>query len=437
MSRSTSTPVSCGHDAAPSGDSVCSHLRDRAEPWLTYVKWYTGDGLEVELLCQPCAELRRGGSSAEASPVCEACYRRCSEEVGELGSIGGQPGIRVRPEPFETTLVETALPPEIGPVADLAPAGSTWLLLDGEGRLIRFDAARPEAVRLGATSVPAEPEREPWCNHPLRRRLHASPRGDFAAVVNDFGRFGEIIDLRTGAVALALDGGDDCAETVPFSFAFAELGGRVLALHRTDWNRVDLSDPATGELLSARGPTSYGHEDKKRPEHYLDYFHGALALSPGSTRVLDDGWVWHPVGVPSVWSLERWLENPWESEDGSSWKALCDRAYYWNGALVWLDEGRVAVGGIGRDEIEIVAGARIFEVTGEKPRELLSFAGPGGAFFGDGRWLYSSDEAGLSRWDPATGERTGHLPGFRPTRHHRGARELVELVEGKLVRLML
>jgi hypothetical protein len=70
-------------------------------------------------------------------------------------------------------------------------------------------------------------------------------------------------------------------------------------------------------------------------------------------------------------------------------------------------------------------------------REINAFAGPAGAFFSDGTWLFSSDETGLSRWDLVTGERTGHLPGFHPSQHHRSARELIELRDGLLVRMSI
>ena len=128
------------------------------------------------------------------------------------------------------------------------------------------------------------------------------------------------------------------------------------------------------------------------------------------TQILDDGWVWHPVGNPVTWSLERWLsENVWESEDGPSRRDICARAYYWDKALIWLDEKRVAIGGIGDDEQEIIAGARIFDITrvgdpGPQWRhdwpwalELTAFPGPTGEFFSDGTSLYSSDARGLSR----------------------------------------
>ena len=303
------------------------------DPWLAYVKWYTGTELEIELLCRPCADARRDGTAVAVSAVCESCFRNAAEEVGDLAGIGGQPGIHTRAEPFDTTLAHTALPAAIGLVADFAPieaSRSIWLLLAEDGTLISLNADTHEWTRRGKTTVPAEPDRETWCGHALRRRLHASSRGEFAAVVNDFGRWGEVIDLRSGRTTLSLDGGDYHAETVPFSFAFAELRGRTLAIHRTAWNRLDISDPATGELLTDRGPTSYS-QNERRPQHYLDYFHGALHVSPGSTRILDDGWVWHPVGIPSTWRLEDWLENVWESEDGPSRLDFCARNYYWNG----------------------------------------------------------------------------------------------------------
>jgi hypothetical protein len=142
----------------------------------------------------------------------------------------------------------------------------------------------------------------------MKRRLHCSKRGEFAVVVNDYGRYGQVIDLRSGAVTFALDGGDYHPATVPFSFAFADMFGCVVAVHRTALNRLDVSDPSTGELLTQRSPTSY-RSGEERPEHYLDYFHGALYLSPSGAHILDDGWVWHPVGVPTVWSLNRWMSQ--------------------------------------------------------------------------------------------------------------------------------
>ncbi len=154
--------------------------------------------------------------------------------------------------------------------------------------------------------------------------------------------------------------------------------------------------------------------------------------------------------MPASWNLERWLtENVWESEDGPSRKFLCARDYYWDRAFAWIDDERVAVEGIGDDDAEMIPGARLFDVTqpgtGEDwlrsdlpmARELAVLAGPKGRFFSDGTWLFSADETGLSRWALDDGARTGHLEGFRPTHHHRGAGELVQLSDGVLLRWSL
>lgn len=215
-----------------------------------------------------------------------------------------------RAAPLDAALERTPLPPGHGAVVDLAPVleaeGSVWLLLTEGGQLVRFDADTLEAHRVAASRLAPESEHEAWANHPVKRRLHVSARGEFAAVVNDYGQRGQVVDLRSGRVTMTLEGGDYHPETVPFSLAFASSRGRTLVIHRTAWNRLDFSDPATGELLSARGPTRYA-TGQERPPHTLDYFHGALHVNPGGTRVLDDGWVWQPMGVPKIWSLERWF----------------------------------------------------------------------------------------------------------------------------------
>lgn len=442
--------LSCGHDRTPVGAPLCSHVRDCREPWLSYVKWYIGSGLESELICVPCAEAREKGLSVKAEPVCAECFEYALTEVCDFKRTGGKPEIRVRSMPFNGAVKETSIPKEFGRIVDVAPVHhderSSWLLLADSGDLFRLDASSGSSARLASARLPSEPNRHPFAGHTLTRRLHASLRGEFAAVVNDYGCYGQVMDLRSGKATLTLDGGDYHPETVPFSFAFAESQGQIVAIHRTAWNRLDISDASSGRLLTERGPTSYKHGEA-RPQHYLDYFHGRLYLSPGGTRILDDGWVWHPVGIPVVWSRERWLsENGWESEDGTTRKEVCAREYYWDHGIAWLDENRVAIGGIGDDDAEMVAGARIFDITStgragrrwrsdwQWAREITAFAGPAGKFFSDGKWLYSADKTGLSRWDLETGSRTGYLGNFQPTHHHLGARELVQLADGVLLR---
>jgi hypothetical protein len=406
--------------------------------------------LEHELLCKACSDDRGAGALVQAAHVCEPCFNHATSEVCDLVGVRGAPGILEHAKPFDGILSSSELPTAFGTIVDIAPVDgierSLWLILGGDGRLVRFDAETSDSTVVASSTLSRERGHEPFAGHALTPRLHVSSRGEFAAVVNDYGRYGQLVDLASGRVTLALDGGDYHPETVPFSFAFAEVQGRPLAIHRTAWNRLDASNPATGELVTERGPTRYERGGERSP-HYLDYFHGALRVDPTGSHVLDDGWVWHPCGRPTTWNLQRWIvENPWESEDGASKLDICARDYYWDRAAVWIDATRVAVCGIGDDEEAMVDGVRVFDISWSGnpgpawrqdwrvAHEVAAIPGPAGVFFSDGVQLFSSDATGLSRWDLATGARTGRIPAFQPTRHHRGAGELVQMVDNNLVR---
>lgn len=145
----------------------------------------------------------------------------------------------------------------------------------------------------------------------------------------DYGRRGLVLDLESGRVTMELDRGSYHPETQPFPVAFTAIGDEAILVHATAWNRLDLSDPSCGRLRSGRGTD--GRKDEPRPQHCRDYFHGRLLVSPGGRYLADDGWVWHPSGLPSVWNLDRWVRhNPFESEDGPSLLHLCQRDYYWD-----------------------------------------------------------------------------------------------------------
>jgi hypothetical protein len=78
----------------------------------------------------------------------------------------------------------------------------------------------------------------------------------------------------------------------------------------------------------------------------------------------------------------------------------------------------------------MIAGVEIFDAaTGTR---TARFAGPSGPLHSDGSRLYSSGAEGLEVWNPQTGERTGRVPGFVPTRYHRTSRQFAALKDGFL-----
>lgn len=392
---------------------------------VSQVRLLTGRALDYDVVCEDCAE---DAGSTGLIEICEGCAERIAEDAadGSLSGWRGQPGVGERPEPVDPTVTEWVLPDGAGDVIDLVPgAPSTWLALTGDGRILALTPAERGVAVVASVALVAEPGHEPFEGHALRHRLHASPGGRFAAVVNDYGRYGAVVDLeRGGAVTLELDGGDYHPETVPFALAFTRHGDRIAVIHRTAWNRLDVSDAETGQLLTPRTiePITPG----SLPEHHLDYFHGRLHLSPDGRWIADDGWIWHPTGVPLVWDLRAWLDGAtWEAEDGPSMRWLPQRDSYWNVPMCFVGTGMLAVSGIGSLRWAMLPGVRIFAAASGD--EVTAFAGPTGALFADRTRLYSAEPDGLHIWDPVTGHRTGRVPGITPSAHDRRGGFLIEV----------
>ncbi len=50
-----------------------------------------------------------------------------------------------------------------------------------------------------------------------------------------------------------------------------------------------------------------------------------------------------------IWSINRWLENIWESEDGSSRKVLWSWMKDWDNPLCWLTNQTIAILGMKKE----------------------------------------------------------------------------------------
>src|SRR4051794_38587861 len=181
--------LACGHQRESFGVPICTHLRVCREPWLSYVRWYTGNGMDMELLCKSCVAERQNGNFVATEPVCQECFEYATREIGDLYGARGKPEIRIRSEPFDVQIQKTDLPVEVGRIVDIssvtAESRSAWLLLSENGGIYRFDAGSGHWRQLARADVVLEPDHEPWCGHVLKRRLYSAPNGDFAAVVND------------------------------------------------------------------------------------------------------------------------------------------------------------------------------------------------------------------------------------------------------------
>jgi hypothetical protein len=452
----------CGHAAVIGHARMCVHLVGDKPQTIAHKRVLRGEGLAADLCCPACADLDE--AVRELVVACEGCVARIIEDEWEFVGWVGSPGIRERRVALPSVVTEFQLPDRARSMVDVQPVyghqGSVWLGLTRDGSLLRLDLDSgsvdtvgvfgdamqaevwtfPVSIDAGTGSpvVVAEEDKRRWEARmsalSLEKALHVSRTGRFAAIVSARGSTGVVVDLDRGEVSLSVDRGTYRVEHTDFPFAFAHLDGRDVVVHGSAWNKLDVSLADSGELLTARQPSPSG-EGQPRPEQYLDYFHGTLNVSPTEQWIADDGWVWHPIGVPRSWNLQRWTtQNPWESEDGPSVRRLCMRNYHWGHPMCWVGDDELAISGIGFDDEHMLPGVRVFNAR--SGQEINTFAGPDGQLFFDGH-LYASSANGLEVWDVHTAERLGSVSGFVPSRHHRGAHELITPLPESILRWRL
>lgn len=288
------------------------------------------------------------------------------------------------------TIRSVALPELPSPLTDLshAAADGRWFGLCRNGAIVVLAGDWASAAVVVEIELPSEPGHKPWVSHQLRH----------------------------------LQGGD-------------------VLVHRTAWNRLDVSDPATGELLTPRGPTSW-EAGEPRPENYHQLYGGRLHLSPDGLHLLNDGWVWQPIGIIQAWSLERWLtENVWESEDGQS-GTFVDAREDWDYPMCWIGSRHIAIetvvlpdssGGAGAIILDVLAPSTRAHRRPVRAKEVRRLTGPSGRFFSDGRRLFTAAADGLSIWDVRTGALLDDVADFRPQYQAASARTVLELSDEHVV----
>jgi hypothetical protein len=394
---------------------MCPHLLGHEEPPAHY-RVLRGRGLDFDLVCEGCKEAATDGA-AELVVVCEGCVERVASETSELVGWVGTPGIDVRSEPVTVVRVGILGVQDHVLASDRAVAAWTegWMTLSSLGEVRSHVGDEAEVVGHvdldDLLESPVSRTRQPVL------ALHASDDGRFVAVANDYGSTALVLALESGTTTW-LERGSYHEEQTPYPCAFTRRApdGPILVT-ATAWNRLDIVDPESGEMLTETG-------------NVIDYFHGALYPSPDGRRVLDDGWVWSPVDMPKLWNVDRWLtEDPRELERRQAGNSLGQRWYLWDTPMCWVDDGSIAIWGIGVDDEAMVDGVVVYEA--EDLDEVISFGGvPKGQLWSNGHRLYAVDPAGLTVWDPFTGERTAEVPGVRPIAFNRWLDELVVIEEG-------
>lgn len=246
------------------------------------------------------------------------------------------------------------------------------------------------------------------------------------------GLAGGVIDLQTGQQVHTLIRNTSLPDTSSFSLGFVEVGERTVLVHATGWNRLDATDIVSGKLLTERGPT--GCVNGVQPPHYLDYFHSGLSVSPQSTWLISNGWVWHPVGYMAAWRTDAWLGesgNVWESEDGPTKFSIDETGagYFWDRPNCWLDNDTVAFWGRGDDDEELEDAVGIYSLSERKLLRWLEGPHARDGFLAfdkeNGVLIAVSPKAGTTLWDIQSEEKLAEDSTLHPTLWHPGLKALI------------
>ncbi len=397
-------PCDCPHADAPEFGRVCVHLL--ATGPAAYWEHFTGEGKESWLVCPAC---RRTPALRRA---CRACWDAIRGREWE--GTAGTPRPLLRASPLRFVQERRRIPgADTAHYLVLRPLvrhdAQAYIALTTQGDLYRIDLDADEALHVGTVA-------DMGVMRFGMGDLLLSADGRFGAVFNPAGQHGAVFDLTTSRVTMRLDRGGHEIDRCAWPLAFFEHRGRTLLVHASEWNRLEVSDPRDGAMLTHRVDT---FDHRGRSMHYLDYHHCGLAVSPDQRRIADNGWFPEDRGSVRAWSLTRWMEEDvWESERSPDEGVDGPREGVWDAPLCWLDGRRLAVWGYGATP-PFIDGVRVIDV--EAGRETHWFPGPNGPLVFD-EWLFSLHSGGVTVWDVDTGERLLDGPPPGATVYHPGAK---------------
>lgn len=435
MSMSDSSPACCDSPDEPH-TRVCLHLFNKwlelkAKVTLPYHFRFAAGSRKYELICEDCANSGRAATRSLCHDCCDTVIMNTTHRRADI-----RPKVIDKSVGLMTEVRPLTLKADLQAVSS-AHAGGAWFAVTSDLRVISFHSEDSQ-FRPVANLQDVLPSG-------TARGILSDRTGSMVVVFEESGSKAVVLDTERGSVLMSLDRGDYHTEHCKYPVAFFERGGRTLLVHATDWNRVDVSDPRSAELLTSRHPHQY--QDGQQPPHYLDYFHCSLAVSPNGKWITSNGWVWHPWGSVRCWDLSRWLnENVWESEDGPTVTSLCGADYYWDRPLCWVDDNKVAWWGIGDDDLTMLPAIVVHNM--EKVAERVIIPGPfgglplespssetqaenqnvdrteGGICFD--RWLFAwKPQHGLSAWDISDGSRVYNRQDICPVAYNPSRREFL------------
>ncbi|HED35672.1 MAG TPA: hypothetical protein ENJ08_15875 [Gammaproteobacteria bacterium] len=374
-------------------NKICKHLKKDFD--LDYIIRFTGKNNAFEMMCEKCLARLKSNFEPDLYPLDREAFLqvdeygciKCKAEItGEMKLPDSNSDLKFVTEKISDKFLQgqkiCALEPH--PVKS-----DQWFVLNDSGELLR--------VNIKTLQVDVVYQLLPdWVDLSEPLHLVVSRDACFIAVVNSYYVYGEVIDIQASAQTMKLERSAYHVKHCFYPLVFIEHHNKTLLIHATDWDHLDIVDPATGSKVVEHSEAF--NLDKCEGLDRGASFHGELLVSPDQNWLVDNAWEWHPVGVVSSWSIKNWIEkNPWEFISSESLLNHTSREYFWGQSVCWINNTTVCIAGWGEDDYQNLPAVSFFDVqTGER---IDWFFGPDGALVFD-EYLYAFiKNKGITVWD--------------------------------------
>ncbi len=172
----------------------------------------------------------------------------------------------------------------------------------------------------------------------------------YICISEKYGLNASVINTETGKIQ-EFSREDYHADVSVYSTGFIERDGKILLIHQTQWNRLDITDLESGKILTERDikieltldkydeKTKEIIKGKRKSENYLDYFHSSLHISPDRRNFLSNGWVWSPVDNIRCFNVEDFFSKYELCSFGIEYA----NGYNWDRPCTFIDNDTFAI----------------------------------------------------------------------------------------------
>ncbi|MHA2501421.1 MAG: hypothetical protein ACXAE3_00925 [Candidatus Kariarchaeaceae archaeon] len=406
--------IGYAHDTHQREFQVCTHVRrdDDAD----FCQIFTGVGIEYKIACFDCSS-HYDERTDQFFEVSETEFNRIAENIEnpfQWERAIGNPEILITDDlifnrqeiPFDGLGVRNRI------IQVCGDKSSSSVLVVVEDRLYsRLDFTSIRFVEIAQGSIQSILEitdntisQISGMDFTKEVSLQYDSKAGLIVVANTYGEFAYVL-TTSGELKLSTSRGKYQIKHSVFPLFLFEHNSVYYLIHGSDWNRLDISNIETGDIITAR-----------QVSDSFDYFHGKLLLSPNHTWLVSDGWVWAPVGMVTYWTLDRWFQDPGTPESRDVVYSLAGREE-WGMGLCWYSDTKLLVVGYGTLD-SIYHGVSLVDLENNQFHGW--FPGPTGeiSYHLESDLLISMESDSFSLWKLSTGTRRFHRENIRPLLLH-------------------